>query len=148
MTIAFYFFVLLFMHIISFVFFFNDPATTEISPLSLPDALPIPAGQVGDRASVIEQCANRRGLPGRVLEREPGWGRSLGDELANRVEAVRAPGQGLAGLVEGDLRVELGQLAVPHVGKVRNHEIRAGRAYRYAPRQLEFHLETEASRRP
>src|SRR5256885_11442702 len=37
-----------------FFFFFNDPATTEIYPLSLPDALPI---------SVLRRCPPRCGAP-------------------------------------------------------------------------------------
>src|SRR2546428_9632865 len=34
-------------HPVSFFFFFNDPATTEIYPLSLHDALPISAKSIG-----------------------------------------------------------------------------------------------------
>src|SRR2546427_3125870 len=37
------------MHIYVFFFFFNDPAPTEIYPLSLHDALPIPRQRVAAR---------------------------------------------------------------------------------------------------
>src|SRR5258705_9882889 len=44
---------------LSFFFFFNDTATTEISPLSLPDALPIcqPGAEVHGRVSLVEGVA-------------------------------------------------------------------------------------------
>src|SRR2546425_3737790 len=40
-TLALYFFLILILPMIFLFFFFNDTATTEIYPLSLPDALPI-----------------------------------------------------------------------------------------------------------
>src|SRR5260221_2204527 len=39
-----------------FFFFFNDPAPTEISPLSLPAALPISSARWGDR---VERTSRR-----------------------------------------------------------------------------------------
>src|SRR5256885_1703620 len=42
------------------IFFFNDPATTEISPLSLPDALPI----LNRRHGGGEKAAGLRHPPG------------------------------------------------------------------------------------
>src|SRR2546421_9451609 len=61
-------------------FFFNDPATPEIFPLSLPDALPIcpPPGEAGEG-----RRAHRPPVPARVLlpcplERPGRLGRQVG----------------------------------------------------------------------
>src|SRR5256885_4404148 len=48
--------------IISFFFFFNDTATTEIYTLSLHDALPISAGQVLQRIEVDARVGALTGL--------------------------------------------------------------------------------------
>src|SRR5256885_12857298 len=47
------------------VFFFNDPATTEIYPLSLPDALPI-SRDGGYTVGVLVQCNYGRRRPLRI----------------------------------------------------------------------------------
>src|SRR2546430_9253690 len=51
-------------HVLSFFFFFNDTATTEIYTLSLHDALPISAGARGRRAG-----PGRRTVPGSICDR-------------------------------------------------------------------------------
>src|ERR1017187_8389920 len=51
-------------------FFFNDPATPEISPLPLPDALPI------SRGAIEQHIARRHPGPGEPLQHDaqgPGW---------------------------------------------------------------------------
>src|SRR5256886_9240058 len=58
----------------SFFFFLNDPATTEIYPLPLPDALPILAGLVFEVPQQL-LLGLLRGEPGDLLE--PGTHREL-----------------------------------------------------------------------
>src|SRR5256886_5781177 len=60
---------------VSFFFFFNDPATTEIYPLPLPDALPISpssdarqALRAADFALHLDSACSPRGSTGRSLE--------------------------------------------------------------------------------
>src|SRR3712207_1204359 len=63
------------------IFFFNDTATTEIYPLSLPDALP------------ICWCAARRSSPGRRgSPPRPGWLRTPPRGTASSTERRRARG--------------------------------------------------------
>src|SRR2546426_6303033 len=50
------------MHLVSFFFFFNDTATTEIYTLSLHDALPISVARVG---AAGRRHGTRRGPAGR-----------------------------------------------------------------------------------
>src|SRR2546427_13305846 len=64
----------------SFFFFFNDPATTEISPLPLPDALPIsPAHARRERAPAAGQDHHARGAIG-------------GERVEGRAHGVDHPG--------------------------------------------------------
>src|SRR2546425_9514267 len=62
-TLALYFFLILILPMIFIFFFFNDTATTEIYPLSLPDALPISLRQP-DRRTGADEGSERRGAPG------------------------------------------------------------------------------------
>src|SRR5256885_13226419 len=61
-----------------FFFFFNDPATTEIYPLPLHDALPIsdPAGQVEDAESADDSTDRLHGALRRLDERSRDIARS------------------------------------------------------------------------
>src|SRR5258707_5884376 len=56
---------------LSFFFFFNDTATTEIYPLSLHDALPICRFQIGGPAGafivLVSLTAERHGVEGVIL---------------------------------------------------------------------------------
>src|SRR2546430_14397006 len=87
-------------HIILFFFFFNDPATTEISPLPLHDALPIlsmrppialpPSCISAARAG----CSSQRGCPWTIpsgISRRPRPLRAWG---ANRPPTATPPGSG------------------------------------------------------
>src|SRR2546425_7655230 len=67
-----------------FFFFFNDPAPTEISPLSLHDALPICFPRVPPEP---------RGLPGVRAGRRPAWRRSCPrlHSIRSRCAACPAP---------------------------------------------------------
>src|SRR2546430_4225365 len=54
-----------------FFFFFNDPATTEISPLPLPDALPIsPIRPVRSAASIKQSASSSPPLEDRQRDRK------------------------------------------------------------------------------
>src|SRR6266516_1948160 len=62
-------FLFIFNIFLSFFFFFNDTATTEIYTLSLHDALPIGLGEDGPTHQPIEHLATLRLIPGMSLWR-------------------------------------------------------------------------------
>src|SRR3712207_6881669 len=81
----------------SFVFFFNDTATTEIYTLSLHDALPI-------SRRLCDRVRGGRGA-GREGRRRPGGGCRRGAEERDRVPGDRLPraaSRGRHGRVRGD----------------------------------------------
>src|SRR5258708_34800133 len=89
-------------------FFLNDPATTEISPLPLPDALPflrVGRGRAGDGPLVRRGADERGDLCGHGLaEGDPGRCR-----VGPAADAERAP------LAEDALDVGLGEIGRAHV---------------------------------
>src|SRR6266702_7358429 len=104
------------------LFFFNDPATTEIYTLSLHDALPIyqearvvrgtvhgrhPCARASRRPPVAARSAHRRGSPWRrrqvLYERHHGYARPPRDAVPRSADVVQAQGGGpLASVRLGD----------------------------------------------
>src|SRR2546425_9948256 len=98
-TLALYFFLILILPMIFFFFFFNDTATTEIYPLSLPDALPIYRGaDSGDRgqrraaARLPAAAAPPGGRPRRPLDlrRDDHRVWTHGEDVRDRARGRRA----------------------------------------------------------
>src|SRR5256884_9653870 len=125
---------------ISFFFFFNDTATTEIYTLSLHDALPIwstsPNGATSNAPHAPHLAAARVGTPGwfRAVCDDGRESRHVVPRDAGRAQPAAARAQGRADRVRprlpgGDLRdVRHGDQRPPARAAARHHDVSAAHA--------------------